>query len=76
MKSTERPHAPDLRLATAEEDAHTSLVRKFSPDGRLALTIEVGEVPEACGWERAVRRMSQSHQTVTYTSQTATRMHA
>ena len=31
-------------------DANTSLVRKFSPDGGLLLTIEVGEVPAACEW--------------------------
>jgi hypothetical protein len=31
-------------------DANTSIVRKFAPDGRLLLTIEVGDVPAACDW--------------------------
>ena len=31
-------------------DASTSIVRKFSPEGRLLLTIDVGDVPGACNW--------------------------
>jgi DNA-binding beta-propeller fold protein YncE len=31
-------------------DANTSLVRKFSPVGKLLLTIDVGDVPGACDW--------------------------
>jgi DNA-binding beta-propeller fold protein YncE len=31
-------------------DANTSIVRKFSPDGRILMTIDVGGIPEACEW--------------------------
>jgi DNA-binding beta-propeller fold protein YncE len=31
-------------------DANTSLVRKFSSEGRLLLTIDVGDVAAACDW--------------------------
>ena len=40
----------DPRGSVWTTDANTSLVRKFSPDGNLLLTIEVGEVPGACDW--------------------------
>lgn len=32
-------------------DAYSSIVRKFSPNGRELLTIEVGDVPTACAWQ-------------------------
>ena len=46
------PHALriDAKGSVWTTDANTSIVRKFSPEGRLLQTIDVGDVPAACDW--------------------------